>query len=49
MDATILGIVLDSSILIAAERRNRTAAEAIERVRQSAGEVPIVLSAVTVA
>src|SRR5438094_384377 len=46
---SILGLVLDSSVLIAAERRKLTAAQAIEKVQQAIGEYPIVLSAVTVA
>ena len=49
MEPTILGLVLDSSVLIAAERRNRTAAQAVESVQQTIGEIPIVLSAMTVA
>jgi len=49
MEPTILGLVLDSSVLIAAERRNRTAAQAVDRVLQTIGEIPIVLSAMTVA
>jgi predicted nucleic acid-binding protein len=49
MESALLGLVLDSSVLIAAERRKLTAAEAIESVRRVVGEVPIVLSALTVA
>jgi tRNA(fMet)-specific endonuclease VapC len=49
MEPAILGIVLDSSVLIAAERRNLRPDQAIERVRRAVGEIPIVLSAVTVA
>jgi tRNA(fMet)-specific endonuclease VapC len=49
MEPAILGLVLDSSVLIAAERRNRTAAQAVEGVQQTVGEIPIVLSAMTVA
>ena len=49
MEPTILVLVLDSSVLIAAERRNRTAAQAVDRVLQTIGEIPIVLSAMTVA
>lgn len=49
MESAVLGVVLDSSVLIAAERRRLTAAEAIESVRAIIGEVPLVLSAVTVA
>jgi predicted nucleic acid-binding protein len=49
MDSTIVGVVLDSSVLIAAERRKLTAAQAIENVGKKIGEVPVVLSAMTVA
>jgi predicted nucleic acid-binding protein len=49
MESAILGLVLDSSVLITAERRNRTAAQAVESVLRTIGEVPIVLSAMTVA
>ena len=49
MEPTILELVLDSSVLITAERRNRTAAQAVDSVLQTIGEVPIVLSAMTVA
>jgi predicted nucleic acid-binding protein len=45
----LTGLVLDSSVLIAAERRKLTAAQAIETVQRSVGEVPVVLSAVTIA
>ena len=49
MESAILGLVLDSTVLIAAERRKLTAAQAIENVQRTTGEVPVVLSAVTVA
>ena len=49
MESAVLGIVLDSSVLIAAERRKLTAAETIESVQRTIRELPIVLSAVTVA
>jgi predicted nucleic acid-binding protein len=49
MDATLLGIVLDSSVLIAAERRKLTPAQAVESVQHNVGEVPIVPCALTIA
>jgi predicted nucleic acid-binding protein len=49
MAPAFLGIVLDSSVLIAAERRNLRPDQAIESVRKAVGEIPIVLSAVSVA
>jgi len=45
----LLAIVLDSSILIAAERRNLTPEQAIETIQKTVGEVPIVLCSLTVA
>ncbi len=49
MDPALLGVVLDSSVFIAAERRKRTPAQAVESVQQKVGEIPIVLSPLTVA
>ncbi len=45
MGPTVLGVVLDSSVLIAAERRRLTPAQALENVQQNVGETPIVLCA----
>jgi predicted nucleic acid-binding protein len=49
MESALLGIVLDSSILIAAERRRLTPDQVLETVQKKIGEVPIVLSSLTVA
>jgi predicted nucleic acid-binding protein len=49
MESTLLGLVLDSSVLIATERRKLTPEQAIETVRRTAGEIPIVLCALTIA
>jgi predicted nucleic acid-binding protein len=49
MEAAILGLVLDSSVLIAAERKRLTTPQAIRNVCESAGEVPIVICSLTVA
>ncbi len=38
MESALLEIVLDSSILIAAERRKMTADQAIENVQKTVGE-----------
>jgi len=35
METALLGVVLDSSVLVVAERRNRTAAQAIESVQRA--------------
>ncbi len=49
METSLLGLVLDSSVPIAAERRKATAAEVIEAVQGIVGEIPIVLCSLTVA
>ena len=49
MEPALLGLVLDSSPLITAERRKLRPAQAIEMVRTIVGEVPIVLCSITVA
>jgi len=41
--------VLDSSVLVAAERKKLTTPEVIRSIRESIGDVPIVLCALTVA
>ena len=40
VEPALLGLVLDSSVLIAAERRNRPAAQVIEDVVEKIGAVP---------
>jgi tRNA(fMet)-specific endonuclease VapC len=49
MDPALLGIVLDSSVLITAERRKLTPADAIESVQRHVAEIPIVLCSLTLA
>jgi predicted nucleic acid-binding protein len=49
MESAVLGVVLDSTILIAAERRKVTPDQAIETVHATVGEVPIVLCSLTIA
>lgn len=49
MEPAVLGLVLDSSVLVAAERGQLTTPEAIQRVRAAVGDVPVVISALTVA
>ncbi|HBY60145.1 MAG TPA: hypothetical protein DEH78_10005 [Solibacterales bacterium] len=49
MEPAILGLVLDSSILVAAERAKLTTPAVIKNIRASAGDVPIVICALTVA
>ena len=49
MDSALLGLMLDSTVLIAAERRKLTPAQSIETVQKVVGEVPIVLCSLTLA
>jgi predicted nucleic acid-binding protein len=49
MESALLGLVLDSSILVTAERRELRPDEAIESVQKTVGEIPIVLCPVSVA
>ncbi|HEV2278291.1 MAG TPA: PIN domain-containing protein [Acidobacteriaceae bacterium] len=49
MESAVLGLVLDSSVLVAAERAQITTPEAIRKVRAAVGDVDIVISALTVA
>lgn len=49
MDPSFLGLVLDSSSIVAGERRKQTFTEIIEAVRVRVGEIPIVLCSVTTA
>lgn len=49
MESAHLGLVLDSSVLVAAERKSLTTPEAIRQVREAAGDVTIVICSLTVA
>jgi predicted nucleic acid-binding protein len=49
VEPAILGLILDSSVLIAAERSKLTPADAIESVQQAVGPVPIAMSVMTIA
>jgi predicted nucleic acid-binding protein len=49
MEPAVLGLVLDSSVLVAAERKKLTTPDVIRKVRESAGDVTIVICSLTVA
>jgi tRNA(fMet)-specific endonuclease VapC len=49
MESAPLGLVLDSSVIIEADRKRQTVEELLNSIRQSFGEVEISISAVTVA
>ena len=49
MEPTLLGLVLDSSVIIEAERKRQTVEEFLSGIRQTFGEIEISISVVTVA
>jgi tRNA(fMet)-specific endonuclease VapC len=49
MEPALLGLVLDSSIIIEAERKRQTVEEFLTGIRQRLGEIEIAISAVTLA
>ena len=49
MEPPVLGLVLDSSVLVAAERAGLKTPDLIKSIRSSTGDVPIIVSALTVA
>lgn len=49
MEPTLLGLILDSSVIIEAERKHQTVEDLLTAIRQRFGEVEIAMSAVTVA
>ena len=49
MEPTVLGLTIDSSIVIAAERKGQTVEQLLQDVRQAFGEVDVAVCAVTVA
>ncbi len=44
-----MGIILDTSVIIAAERKGNTVRQILEQIRTSQGEVAVALSVVTIA
>jgi predicted nucleic acid-binding protein len=49
MDPAILGVILDSSVVIEAERRHLNVARFLKQIMQSLGEMEAALCAITVA
>jgi predicted nucleic acid-binding protein len=49
MESPLLGLILDSSVIIAAERKRQTVGDLLTSVGQAFGEVEIAISAVTLA
>jgi tRNA(fMet)-specific endonuclease VapC len=49
MEPAVLGLVLDSSVLVAAERKKLTTPQLIRTIRETVGNVSIVLCSLTIA
>ena len=49
MESPLLGVILDSSVIIAAERKRQTVEELLRFIAQTFGEIEIAISAVTLA
>ena len=49
MESPLLGLILDSSVIIAAERKRQTVEEFLTSIGRSFGEIEIAISAVTLA
>ena len=49
MESPLLGLILDSSVIIAAERKRQTVEALLTLIRQTFGEIEVAISAVTVA
>ena len=49
MESPVLGLILDSSVIISAERKRQTVEEFLASVGRTFGDVEIAMSAVTVA
>ena len=47
MESPLLGLILDSSVIIAAERKRQTVEQLLTSIGQTFGEVEIAISAVT--
>jgi predicted nucleic acid-binding protein len=49
MESPLLGLILDSSVIIAAERKRQTVEELLTTIGHAFGEIEIAISAVTLA
>jgi tRNA(fMet)-specific endonuclease VapC len=49
MESSLLGLILDSSVIIAAERKRQTVEDLLTSIGQAFGEIEIAISAVTLA
>jgi len=49
VESAVVGLILDSSFLIAGERRGRTALQILQDIRATQGEIDVGISVVTIA
>jgi predicted nucleic acid-binding protein len=49
MESSLLGLILDPSVIIAAERKRQTVEDLLVSVCQAFGEIEVAISAVTLA
>jgi predicted nucleic acid-binding protein len=49
MESALLGLILDSSVIVEAERKGQTVEQLLEQVKRIVGEVEIAICSVTVA
>ena len=49
MESAVVGLILDSSFIIAGERRGRTALQILQDIRATQGEIDVGISVVTIA
>ncbi|MBI1788155.1 MAG: PIN domain-containing protein [Acidobacteria bacterium] len=49
MESSLLGLILDTSVLVAGERRGLTVDQLLEEVEGAAGKVEIAVSVITIA
>ena len=49
MEPARIGLILDSSVVISAERKGKTVREILEQLRSAHGEVDLGLSVITIA
>lgn len=49
MEPSLVGLILDSSVIIAAERKHQTVETLLSEIRERCGEIEIAISAITVA
>ena len=49
MESTLLGLILDSSVIVEAERKKQTVEQLLEQIKESFGELEIAICSVTIA